>query len=254
MLKFLVNIITVFVLIVILFNACGGRKLKPSLPAEERMTIAMKKFNDEDYLDAKTEFRIIILNFPGSTLSAKAQYMYAECHFQLKEYILSAAEYEKLWRVFPNSEFVDDAQFKIGLSYYKLSPKYSLDQDYTLKAIEEFQKFLEDYQDSELKFEANKYMRKCREKIATKYFKNAESYRKLHYYDSAIIYYDYVLDNYYDTEFSQRSLIGKAECLSNKGEKEEAIKFYKLYLDKYPKGSKNRKVKAQLAKILAEQS
>ncbi len=253
MFKNLVKITAVVGLFVLLLSSCSGNKIKPTASAEERLAFAMKKFNDENYLDAKTEFKILILNFPGHTLSAQAQYMYAECHFKLKEYILSAGEYEKLKRVFPNSEYVDDAQFKIGLSYFELSPKFSLDQDYTTKAIEEFQKFLEDYPQSELVSEANRYMKKCRDKMATKYFKNAESYHKLHYYSSAIIYYDYVLDNYYDTEYSQRSLVGKAECYHKKGDIEEAIKFYKLYLEKYPKGSKIGKVKAELEKIANRQ-
>ncbi|OQX94972.1 hypothetical protein B6I21_07855 [candidate division KSB1 bacterium 4572_119] len=252
MTRIYVKTLTAMLLLLLILAACNKNKIKPSLPAAERMKAAEKMFKDEDYLDAKTEFRIIILNFPGNTVSAKAQYMYAECHFKLKEYIIAAAEYEKLVRVFPNSEYVDDGQFKIALCYYKLSPKYSLDQEYTLKAIEEFQKFLEDYPTSELKSETNKYMRKCREKLAKKYYVTAESYKKLTYYDAAIIYFDYVLDNYYDTEFSQQALMGKADCYFRMGNNEEAVKYYKIFLDKYPKASRANKVKAELDKILKE--
>ncbi|MDW7679645.1 MAG: outer membrane protein assembly factor BamD [bacterium] len=242
-------------LIVLTFiSNCGRQKIKPSLPAEERMKIAEKMFRDEDYLDAKTEFRIIILNFPGSVISAKAQYMYAECHRELKEYIIAAAEYQKLLRVYPNSEYVDNAQFQIGLCYFKLSPKYSLDQEYTHKAIQEFQRFLEDFPNSELVADARSYMYKCRAKLARKFYRNAESYRKLTFYNSAIIYYDYVLDNYYDTEFAQKSLVGKANCYQKMGKSDEAIKFYQLYLDKYPKGAGARKVKSELEKIISDNS
>ncbi|NOZ61555.1 MAG: outer membrane protein assembly factor BamD [Calditrichaeota bacterium] len=247
--KILTQSVMIILLLMLATIACNRNKIKPTASAEERMKIAEKMFKDEDYLDARTQFRIIIYNFPGSAVSARAQYMFAECYFKTKEYLIAAAEYEKLLRVYANSEYVDDAQFKIALCYYKLSPKYSLDQEYTRKAVEELQKFLEDYPNSELAKEANVYLHKCRSKLGKKYYKSGEIYQKMAFYKSAIIYYDYVLDNYYDTEFAPKALIGKAECYQDMKKNDEAIKFYQLYLEKYPKGSSARKVKSILEKL-----
>ncbi len=234
-------------LVIVFIGACSRQKIKPNISNEERMRIAEKLFNDGDYLDARTQFRIVILNSPGGSLSDKAQFYYAECHFRLKEYILAIAEYEKLIRMYANSEYVDDAQFQIGLSYFKLSPKAALDQTYTEKAIEEFQKFLEDYPQSELAPRAKDYMRKCREKLALKNFKNGESYRKRALYRAALVYYDYVLDNYYDTKYAELSLWEKAECYRLMGEIEHSQKFYKLYMEKYPRSSKSDRAREFLS-------
>lgn len=238
-----------FAALLTLLTGCGKYKIKPNISVEERMKIAEKMFKDGDYLDARTQFHIIILNSPGGSLSDKAQFYYAECHFKLKEYILAIAEYEKLLRIYSNSEYVDDAQYMIGLSYYKLSPKAGLDQTYTEKAVEEFQKFLEDYPDSQLAGQVNEYMQKCREKIAQKHFRNGESYRKRTFYRSAIIYYNYVLDNYYDTKYAEKSLWGKAECYRKIGDLEQAEIFYKLYLEKYPKSSRIDDARNQLSSM-----
>ncbi len=246
------RLLSLGLVILLLVNSCGRQKLKATATAEERLAYAEKLFNNHDYLDARTEFKIVVLNYPGSPTSARAQLGLADCHFKLKEYIIAAEEYKKLVQVYPNSEFVDDAQFKIALSNFELSPKYSLDQEYTNKALEEFQKFLDDYSSSKLVPEANKYMKLCREKLGKKYYSNAESYRKLGWNKAAIIYYDFVLDNYYDTEFAGLSLFGKAECYSMLKDSAQAEKFYKLYLEKYPKGSKIRKTRLQLAKFLDE--
>ncbi len=246
--------ILIVVLIIVTLMACGRHKVKPNLTAEKRMNRAMKMFKDGDYLDAKTEFHIIILNFPGGSLSDKAQFYYAECHFNLKEYILAIAEYEKLIRIYPNREYVDDAQYKIGLSNFKLSPKYSLDQTYTEKAVEEFQKFLEDYPESPLIPKANEVMRKCREKLAKKDFKNGESYRKRALYRSALVYYDHALENYYDTQYAEKSLWAKAECYRRMGDEKQAEKFYKLYLEKYPQSSKTKKIEDFLTSIKSNDS
>ncbi len=239
-------------LLMLLVAGCGRQKIRLNISNEERMKVAEKLFNDGDYLDARTQFRIVILNSPGGSLSDKAQFYYAECHFRLKEYILAIAEYEKLIRMYANSEYVDDAQFQIGLSYFKLSPKAALDQTYTEKAIEEFQKFLEDFPQSELVPKAKEYMKKCREKLALKNFKNGESYRKRALYRSALVYYDYVLDNYYDTKYAELSLWEKAECYRLLGDVEQSQKFYKLYMEKYPRSTKSERVKDILSSLKVE--
>ncbi|HEX9974380.1 MAG TPA: outer membrane protein assembly factor BamD [bacterium] len=245
--NFIMRNIIVLLLVFITLAGCNRKTIKPNLSPEERMAKAQKMFSNGDYLDAKTEFRIIILNFPGGSLSDQAQFYLAECHYNLKEHILAGEEYKKLIRAYPNSEYVDDAQFKIAMSNYKLSPKSPLDQNYTDKAIEEFQRFLEDYPNSDLVPEANKFMKKSREKLGDKNFKIADSYRKRAFFRSAIIYYDYVLDNYYDTPFAEKSLWEKAECYRQLGDQDQAGKFYKLYLEKYPKSSNAAKAKDLLS-------
>ena len=241
--------VVVCLLIVVCAFSCGRNKIKSGLTVEERMKDAIRKFDDGDYLDVKTEFQIIILNYPGSSLSDKAQFYLAECHFKLKEYILASAEYQKLIRVYPNSDYVDDAQYKVALANFKLSPKYSLDQTNTEKTIVELQKFLEDYPNSELVKEANEMMAKCREKLAKKSYKSGVSYKKRSLYRSAVIYYEYVLDNYYDTSFAEIALFEKAECLKLLEDYEEAITFYQLFIEKYPENSRNEKIKNILAKF-----
>lgn len=238
----------ILVLLGLVILSCGSRKPKPNLPAEERLQLAMKKFNDGDYLDAKTEFRIIVLNFPGHNIVDKAQYYLAECHFKMKEYILAIAEYEKLIQMYPNSQFADDAQYKIGLSNYKLSPKYSLDQSNTLKAVEELQKLIEDYPESEFVESATNLIQKCREKLAKKEYKNGDLYRKLGYNRAAIIYFESVLNNYYDTKYAKQAQFWLAECLRRSGKYDRAIVEFERFLKKYPKS----KQKVQIMKLLKQ--
>ena len=107
------TLLLILILSFLSLNSCGSRKPKGILSSEKRYLYAMELFNDDDYLDAKTEFRIIVLNFPGHAIVDKAQYHLAECHFQLKEYILAIAEYEKLLRMYPNSDLADDAQYQV---------------------------------------------------------------------------------------------------------------------------------------------
>jgi outer membrane protein assembly factor BamD len=227
--------IALAMLSIMILCACGGNKLKTGLTTEERLARAEKLFADGDYLDAQTELRIIILNAPGSSVVDRAQFLLAECHYKVKEYLLAAAEYEKLVRLYTRSEFLDDAQFKIGLSYFELSPKSDLDQKYTLMAINEFQKFLEDYPDSPLVSEVAPKLDLAREKLARKEYNTATLYRRMTYYDSAVISYDAVLGTYYDTRFAEPALFYKADCLLKMQKPAEAATSLRILLDKYPK-------------------
>ena len=244
------NLFIFIILIFLTFLAgCASRKIKGDVTPEERLEAAIKWFNDGFYLDAKPQFRIIILGHPGSRIVDQAQYYYAECHYQLKEYILAAAEYERLIKVFPNSEYVDDAQFKIGLCYFELSPNYSLEQEYTLKAINSFQQFLEDYPNSELVPDVEKKMFECRMKLAKKKYAAAENYRKIGYLSSAIIYYNLVLESYYDTPFAPKAQYWVAECYRKKGELEKAKEEFDMFVNKYPQHDFVNKAQEKLAEI-----
>jgi len=182
----------------------------------------MQLFNKGDFYKAKLEFTIIVLNNPGHRIIEEAQFYLAESHFNLKEYILAIEEYDKLIRSMPRSEFVDDARYKIGMSYYKLAPGYALDQEYTYKAVTQFQLFLEEYPDSDLRSTVEDMLETCRNKLAKKEYKTGELYRKMSLFESAIISFDVVLEQFYDTEYADDALYWKGECHRHMGEWDEA--------------------------------
>lgn len=213
--------------------ACGGGKLRANMTTEERMERALQLFDKHDYFEARTQFRIVTLNAPGSAIVDKAQFYLAECHFHMEEYIIAAEEYKKLIRLYAKSEYLDDAQYKVGMSYFKLSPKSALDQKYTWQAIEEFQKFMEDFPNSDLKEQAQAYLQLTREKIAKKDYDNGDLYRKLGYYESALVYFEEVLARFYDTKYAEPALYYKAEALHKIGKHDEARDAVYLLMDKY---------------------
>jgi outer membrane protein assembly factor BamD len=233
---------------------CSNRKLRAGLSPEERMRVAKEMFAKGHYLDAKTQFQIIVASSGGTALADEAQFYLAECCFHLKDYVTAVAEYERLIRMYPNSRWVDDAQFKIGVSYFELSPKPGLDQEFTRKAVQALQVFLEDYPDSELRPQAEEYLRRCREKLAEKEFKAGELYRKMGYHESAVIYFNSVLEEYYDTQWAQKALYWKAKELEELGRKEEALETYQSFLRRYPQSPKVGEVRHAIQRLRDELS
>ncbi len=232
--------------------SCGRQKIRSDIPVEERLNIALKMFEKGDYFDAKTQFRIITLSYSGNTIADKAQYYLAECHYFMKEYIISASEYERLIKVYPSSEYVDDAKYKLGLSYYEMSPKASLDQEYTLKAIKEFQEFLEDYYSSPLVSQVEEKLKETQNKLAKKTFDAADQYRKMSYYNAAVIYYTKVLENYYDSEYAPYAQFWLGECYRKLNNLTDAQDAFNMFIKKYPKHELIGKVRKKLESIVFE--
>ncbi|NLP09608.1 outer membrane protein assembly factor BamD [bacterium] len=242
-------------------QSCSSKKIRANLSMTERMQLADEYFAKKRYLDARDQYRILTLSYSGSRLADKAQFYLAECHFYTKEYILSASEYERLIKMYPNSEYVDDAKYKLGYSYFKMSPKYSLDQEYTLKAIREFQEFLEEYRTSDLVPVVEKQLAECRNKLAQKQYSSAEIYYKMKYWDAAIIYFNLVLDQYFDSQYAPKAQFYLAESYRNLRKYEEAAAEYDRFIEKFPKHewvgkareqSKNVKVLRSRATPVAE--
>lgn len=146
----------------------------------------------------------------------EAQYYLAMSHFKRDEFILAAFEFETLIKSYPTSELVNQARFNMALSYFNLSPEYYLDQTYTQIAIDEFQNYIELYSDDPKVAEAKDKINQLRNKIALKYFKNAELYISLNEQNAALIYYDYVLKDYFDSQYADDALLGKITVLVNK--------------------------------------
>lgn len=240
---------TAIILLLSVVLGCGSYNVRPDMPAEERFELAKKMFENEDYLDAKRQFKIIVLNNPGVTFVDDAQFYLAECHFNMEEYIIAADEYRRLIRFYPQSEWVDDAQFKVGLADYELSPKPSLDQKYTRKAIENLQRFIEDYPQSELVPEAERLLQVCRRKLAEKEYKAGELYRKLNDCEAALVYFNSVINNYYDTQFVKRAMYWKGECLMKLEKPSESFQAFSEFLSKYPDSEYSDEAKERIREI-----
>ncbi len=236
-------------LIAILIMACAGTRPQPDWSAEQYFHYAKKLFDDEDYYEAADQFTVVTLRYPGSTIADSAQYYLAESHFKMKEYLIAAAEFEKLINNMPHSKLVPLAQYKLALSYYKLSPRPELDQEYTLKAIRQFQYFIEENPTHPLKDDALKKIAELRDKLAEKEFKNADIYRKMHEFRAAIIYYDQVLQKYYDTSWADDAQLGKIETYLQMDDYASAAKEVEKFKAQFPNSELMKKVEKLAKKI-----
>jgi len=247
--KFLFNTTFIFLLFSMSIWNCGRKANTDAFGPDEYFEYAKKEFDKGKYLKAITDFTIIVLKFSGDPVVDDAQYYLAESHFRQEEYLIAISEYQRLINDYPESDYVPLAQFKKGLSYYDMSSRAELDQENTQKAIREFQGFIEDHPKHELTENAEKYITELRSKLAKKKLIAATTYRKMGIYDSAIIYYDIILEDYYDTPSAIEALYWKGECLYKLEKYSESRSILSAFIEKYPNNGHTEKAKGRVEEI-----
>lgn len=236
-------------LVMLALTGCGEHINKQALGPDEYFEYAKKKFDDGDYFKAATEFTVIVLKFSGNPVVDDAQYYLAESHFKQNEYLVAISEYQKLINDYPRSPYQVLAQFKIGYCYYKMSLRPSLDQENTTKAIRQFQTFIEENPDHELKADAQNLIQELRERLSKKLMIGATTYRKMGIFDAAVVYFDIILSEYYDTSFAPAALFWKGECLYKMKKYTESQTALTVYVEKYPKGKWRDRARERISKI-----
>jgi outer membrane protein assembly factor BamD len=213
---------------------CGSSAPQSTMTAEERFAHAKALFDKGDYLEAINDFTVLTLQSQGSTVAADAQFYLGECRYARGEYELAAFEYSVVKRSYPASPRVPDAQYKLALCYYSKAPKSTLDQQYTRKAIDEFQTFLEYYPAHAMATDADAKIKELNARLAKKLFETGKLYARMEYYRAALLSFDAVIEKYHDTEFAPLAMLEKADLYISRDRYSEARGEATRFLDRYP--------------------
>jgi len=239
----IINYLSILILSLVIYScASSGKSDIQTEDPEKAMQIAMKKYDKEKYLDAIDDFSLIKIKFSGTKVADKAQYYLGMCYYQRKEYILASSEFENLVKNYSASNYSIQGRYQLALCYYGLSPDYSLDQTYTKYAINELQNFVELYPTDKLAPEAEAKIRELKNKLALKVFKSGELYMIMEDYKAAIIYFENVLQEYFETDYADDALYNKILALLKRSWKNDALKEIERFEKKFPKSDYYDKV------------
>jgi outer membrane protein assembly factor BamD len=243
----------IIIVITVLFTAgCSKRGAELNLTAEERFQLGMGHYENEKYMRAIDEFMLVTRQHSGSDYADDAQFYKGMSYFHREEFILAANEFEILISTMGGSQYIPDAQYYLALSYYELSPRYDLDQQYTVKAIDELQTFLDYFPIHEKAPGADDMIRELNEKLARKEYENARLYTKMRYLRAATRYFEIVAERYHDSRYAELAYLGKAEVLIERRMYDEANEVLQRFLDTYPDSAHRGRVLALERRISDE--
>lgn len=202
------------VLLALLFNACSEfqKALKSEDPAV-KLSLATKLYDEGKYQKAIRLFEQVIPNYRGKPQGERLFFMNGMAYYNTKQYYLAGYQLETFASNYPRSEKVEEASFLSAVSYAKLSPRHTLDQADTFKAIDKFQNFINTYPNSIHMPEANKIAKELREKIERKVYENAILYNKIARFSAdhmaAITTLDNFIEDYPGTPYKEDAMYYK---------------------------------------------
>ena len=176
-----------FSCILLLFHtSCESyQKVLKSNDLEYKYQKAQEYFNDEKYFKAATILEDLLSLYKGRPEVQDIYYLFAEANYKLEQYLISAYHFKNFHDTYPRSDKAEEAFFRYAESYFQLSPKPSLDQTYSQKAIDAYQLFINSYPESEKVATCNAKIDEIRDKLEIKNFETAKLYFDIGEYKSA---------------------------------------------------------------------
>ncbi|MEP7195638.1 MAG: outer membrane protein assembly factor BamD [Saprospiraceae bacterium] len=227
-------------------------KIRTSGDAQLMLKTANKLYAEKSYFKASTLYDLIFSNFRGQKEAEDIYYNNAYCNYYLSNYETANYMFTNYSNTFFNSTRKEEAEFMAAYASYKLSPNYKLDQSSTLKAIDQFQTFANNYPESKRIKECNQLIDELRLKLEIKAFEQGKLYYNIQYYQSSISTLTNLLTDFPETKNEKeiRSLMIKASyewAINSIFEKQKerflkTVELSDIYLNKFPSG-KNQEIK-----------
>ncbi|HEU4552748.1 MAG TPA: outer membrane protein assembly factor BamD [Chitinophaga sp.] len=185
-------------------SACNMelRRIEKSKDFAKKLTYADKLYKKKKYTQAQMLYEELFPVYKGTDKFEPIYYKYAYCSYYVKDYVQAAFHFKNYLDAFPNSPHATEVDYMQAYCYYKQSPKVSLDQTNTVKAISAMQTYINNYPTSDKVAEANLVIELCRRKLEQKEYNSAELYFNLGYYKSAAIAFKNLMRNYPDSDKS----------------------------------------------------
>lgn len=228
---------------------CGKKQVLSPIEPEDEFERAMSQYKNEDYNSAVTAFERVLFYHPSSEYVDDAQYWLGRTYFENENYDQAIIEFDYLIKNFPTSSYIEEAYvFRIKV-YFEKAPGIERDPTEIENAIDQCNRFLTRFPNSEFTDQIKEVILLARNQLAKKELENGKLYTKLGEPESALLYFAYILDTYPETESSAEAKYRSAAIYEEQDEKELALEFYRELLEDDNWREKVAKKVEQLEKV-----
>lgn len=205
------KILSILLLILVLSSCSEYQKALKSEEIGVKYDVATKQYDKGKYAKAIRLFEQIAPSYRGRPQAEKMFYLYAQSYFKTKQYYAAGYQFDSFVTSYPKSEKVEEASYLAAISYSKLSPRYSLDQIDSYKAIDKLQAFINSYPTSEYLADANVIVKDLREKLEKKSFEIAKQYNTISDHKAALVVLDNFITDFPGTKYKGQALFYKLD-------------------------------------------
>ncbi len=222
-------------------SACP-KGLPRGLPPDELYRLGVESYEEQRWGRAIEALQRLLLQDPGHPKADSAQYLIGESYFQQKQFLTAAVEFLRLAQNRPAGPLADDSRYRVCESYYRLSPRPELDQEYTEDALDQCRSVALLYPTSPFASESAARVRELTDKLARKHFLNARYYFRRRAYDSALVYLEYLLENFKGASIEPEALLTLYQTYRKLGYVQEGEETRERLLREYPDSQQAREL------------
>jgi outer membrane protein assembly factor BamD len=197
-----------------------------------------KAYEKKQWENARQHFRRIIDGFPNSQFGPQARLALADSYFLeggTANYVLSAGSYREFLTFYPSHPRSDYAQYQVGESFYKQRNGPDRDQTATTQALEEYERVLQYYPNSQQVKPAQARVTELRQNLARAEFLAGYFYQRTRQAPrAAIARYEGILRDYPEYKQMDEVLFRLAQALADSGRLGEALPHLDRMLKEYP--------------------
>jgi len=193
---------------------------------EFKLAKAEQFYVKKKYVYAQMLFEDVMPFFKTKKEFEDIYYKYAYCAYYLQDYLNAENLFKTYLEIFPNGVHSEEIEYMRAYTFWKQSPKPTLDQTNTLKAMGMMQTFVNTHPNSSRVEEAKQIIEESRQKLEIKDAGSAKLYYDREQFRAAAVTYTTVLNSYPDSEladeyklmiiksyyqFAEKSVPGKRE-------------------------------------------
>lgn len=194
--------------------SCGGKQAIYEGTAEQLNNEVLEELNKKggfgifggtNYDKVFDILKEIQIRYPYTKYAALAELRSGDVYFKKKEYALAAEEYENFITNHPGHKELDYAMYRLGLSYYKMKAGKDRNHSKRLQSIKWFTLLKKTYPGSPYVEQTQDKIEESRKMLAEREIYIGEFYQKKKNYEAAAQRYRNVLENYPDTEYTEKA-------------------------------------------------
>ncbi len=206
-----------------LLAGCGASTLPQVHDERGRLDLARRLYEKGDATLAIQVLAPYSTSSSGSADVDEALYLLGLCRLKTREYPLAQGDFERLLRDFPESDSAASGAFRLGEALWGQARGPDFDQEYTLRALDQWMAYRRDHPEHWLAEAATRRIAETRARLATKLYRTGDLYVKLRDYRAARNYFHSVLTEYSETPLYGDALIGWAVASARLGERDTAL-------------------------------
>lgn len=202
---------------------CGAAVVPQIMNDSARVPLARQLYERGDYSLAAEVLTAYAQSGAGNADIDEAIYLLGLTYLGQKDWPNAQAQFERVLRDYPESDSASSASFRLGEALFGQSRKPDFDQEFTLKALGQWQEFSRSWPEHPWAGDAAARIGACRTRLARKLWRSGDLYLKQAYYEPAKVYFADVLREYADTPVYGDALIGMALADARLGRKDTAL-------------------------------